>query len=212
MGVVARTTRENDYQAEQAIAAMAVRLGVKIRIIYPANDAVNQTQQLIKIIQDPAHPAPAPFSWSPSAPECLRSRKRPSEPGLAGGPSTAILTTPPICAAVVRLLCFRSAPTRRRSAESRANRWVLSFRMATFSTSKAPSTAQRLNSTKGMLSTKPAGVELKMLKGDRTKAHGAPGREVMAIAGFLEAASNSRDRLPERCYGDGRKKSFRGPD
>ena len=54
--VVALTTRENDYQAEQAVCAaeMATRLGVKIQIIYADNDAVNQTQQLIKIIQDPA--------------------------------------------------------------------------------------------------------------------------------------------------------------
>src|SRR5579862_7310808 len=54
--VVALTTRDNDYQAEQAVAVadMAARLGVKIQIIYADNDAVNQTQQLIKIIQDSA--------------------------------------------------------------------------------------------------------------------------------------------------------------
>ncbi len=54
--VVALTTRENDYQAEQAVAVteMAARLGVNIQVIYADNDAVNQTQQLIKIIQDPA--------------------------------------------------------------------------------------------------------------------------------------------------------------
>ena len=57
--VVALTTRENDYQAEQGVAVtdMATRLGATIQIIYADNDAVNQTQQLIKIIQDPAqHP------------------------------------------------------------------------------------------------------------------------------------------------------------
>ena len=57
--VVALTTRENDYQAEQAVAAaeVAARLGIKIQILYADNDAVNQTQQLIKIIQDPAPPS-----------------------------------------------------------------------------------------------------------------------------------------------------------
>src|ERR1700730_12072734 len=52
--VVALTTRENDYQAEQAVVAaeIAARLGIKIQIIYADNDAVNQTQQLIKLIQD----------------------------------------------------------------------------------------------------------------------------------------------------------------
>ena len=54
--VVALTTRDNDYQAEQAVAVteMAARLGVKIQIIYAGNDAVQQTQQLFKLIQDPA--------------------------------------------------------------------------------------------------------------------------------------------------------------
>ena len=54
--VVALTTRENDYQAEQAVAVteVATRLGIRIQIIYADNDAVNQTQQLIKIIRDPA--------------------------------------------------------------------------------------------------------------------------------------------------------------
>ena len=52
--VVALTTRDNDYQAEQASAVTeaASRLGAKIEIIYADNDAVNQTQQLIKIIQN----------------------------------------------------------------------------------------------------------------------------------------------------------------
>src|ERR1700730_14265541 len=52
--VVALTTRDNDYQAEQAASAaeVAARLGVKISIVYAENDAVNQSQQLVKIIQD----------------------------------------------------------------------------------------------------------------------------------------------------------------
>ncbi len=54
--VVALITSDNDYQAEQAASATeaAARLGVKIQIVYADNDAVNQTQQLIKIIQNRA--------------------------------------------------------------------------------------------------------------------------------------------------------------
>src|SRR5271155_4451860 len=54
--VIALTTRDNDYQAEQSVAATeaASRLGVKINIVYADNDAVNQSQQLVKIIQDRA--------------------------------------------------------------------------------------------------------------------------------------------------------------
>jgi ABC-type xylose transport system substrate-binding protein len=54
--VIALTTRDNDYQAEQSASAaeVASRLGVKINVIYADNNAVNQCQQLVKIIQDKA--------------------------------------------------------------------------------------------------------------------------------------------------------------
>src|ERR1700686_5711336 len=54
--VIALTTRDNDYQAEQSASAteVASRLGVKIDVIYADNNAVNQCQQLVEIIQDKA--------------------------------------------------------------------------------------------------------------------------------------------------------------
>jgi ABC-type sugar transport system substrate-binding protein len=53
--VVALITLENDYQAEQAASAIsaAARVGAKLQVIYADNDAVNQTQQIVKLIQDP---------------------------------------------------------------------------------------------------------------------------------------------------------------
>jgi ABC-type sugar transport system substrate-binding protein len=58
--VVALTTDDNDYQMEQAVAAedAARRLGVNIELIYADNDAILQSQQLLKIIQSrsEAHP------------------------------------------------------------------------------------------------------------------------------------------------------------
>jgi ribose transport system substrate-binding protein len=54
--VVSLTTRDNDYQAEQAVAAehTANRLGSEIEILYAENDAVQQSQQLLRIIQSSA--------------------------------------------------------------------------------------------------------------------------------------------------------------
>ncbi len=54
--VVALTTRDNDYQAEQSASAaeVASRLGVKINVLYADNNAVDQCQQLVKVIQDKA--------------------------------------------------------------------------------------------------------------------------------------------------------------
>src|SRR6266566_3356163 len=54
--VVSLTTNDNDYQIEQAAAASeaAGRLGVDIDLLYAENDAIVQSQQLLKIIQ--SHP------------------------------------------------------------------------------------------------------------------------------------------------------------
>jgi len=51
--LVSLITEENDFQMEQAAAAQsaAVRLGVQVQIVYAANDAVNQSQQLFSAIQ-----------------------------------------------------------------------------------------------------------------------------------------------------------------
>jgi ribose transport system substrate-binding protein len=58
--VVSLTTNDNDYQMEQAAAAeeAARRLGVDVRIIYADNDAITQSQQLLKIIQSTSEPHP----------------------------------------------------------------------------------------------------------------------------------------------------------
>lgn len=58
--VISLTTRDNDYQIEQADAAreMAKRLGVEIDLVYADNDAILQSQQLLTVIQstNEAHP------------------------------------------------------------------------------------------------------------------------------------------------------------
>jgi ribose transport system substrate-binding protein len=58
--VASLTTNDNDYQIEQAAAAQeaAHRLNVVLEILYAENDAILQSQQLLKIIQSNsgAHP------------------------------------------------------------------------------------------------------------------------------------------------------------
>jgi ABC-type sugar transport system substrate-binding protein len=59
------TTHDNDYQIEQAHSAeqAATRLGVDLQILYADNDAVNQSTQILKVIQsDPRfHPTAVIF-------------------------------------------------------------------------------------------------------------------------------------------------------
>jgi len=51
--LVSLITKDNDYQLEQAVAAQdaARREDVNIQIVYAENDAVNQSQQLVRAIQ-----------------------------------------------------------------------------------------------------------------------------------------------------------------
>jgi len=51
--ILSLTNNDNDYQLEQAAAAeqAAKRLGVEVQIIHAENDSVTQSQQLLKIIQ-----------------------------------------------------------------------------------------------------------------------------------------------------------------
>src|SRR5580704_4422714 len=56
--VVALTTNDNDYQIEQAQSAeqAATRLGLTVEIIYADNDAINQSTQILKVVQaSPEH-------------------------------------------------------------------------------------------------------------------------------------------------------------
>lgn len=54
--LVSLITDDNDYQLEQAASAQAaaIKLGATVQIIYSGNDAVQQTQQILSFIQDPA--------------------------------------------------------------------------------------------------------------------------------------------------------------
>jgi len=51
--ILSLTNNDNDYQLEQAVAAQeaAKRLGIDLQIISAENDAITQSQQLLKVIQ-----------------------------------------------------------------------------------------------------------------------------------------------------------------
>jgi ABC-type sugar transport system substrate-binding protein len=65
--VVALTTNDNDYQIEQAQSAeqAAARLGVAAEIIYADNDAINQSTQILKVVQAPPEQRPDAIVFEP---------------------------------------------------------------------------------------------------------------------------------------------------
>ena len=165
--VVALTTRENDYQAEQAVAAaeVAARLGIKIQIIYADNDAVNQTQQLIKIIQDPA--PPSAILVEPVGTGMPQVAKAAVGAGIGWG---MINSDPEYIAELRRgggAPVFSVSTDQVEVGRIQGKQVGMLLREGNVLYIEGPfnSTATQLR-TKGMLSTKPAAVELKMLKGD----------------------------------------------
>jgi ABC-type sugar transport system substrate-binding protein len=66
--LVSLTTKDNDYQQEQAAAAeqTARRLGVEFEILFADNDAITQSQQLLKVIQATSGPRPDAIIFEPA--------------------------------------------------------------------------------------------------------------------------------------------------
>ena len=175
--VVALTTRENDYQAEQAVTAteMAAKLGIKLQIIYADNDAVNQTQQLIKIIQDPAQ-RPSAILVEPVGTGMPQVAKAAVGAGIGWG----IINSDPEYIAELRrgsaapVFSVSTDQVEVGRIQGKQVGMLLPEGNVLYIEGPFNSTATQLR-TKGMLSTKPAAVELKMLKGDWTErsAHNA---------------------------------------
>lgn len=65
--VVSLTTKDNDYQIEQAAAAeeAAAKLNVDLKILYAENDAILQSQQLLKLIQSASESRPDAIFFEP---------------------------------------------------------------------------------------------------------------------------------------------------
>jgi ABC-type sugar transport system substrate-binding protein len=175
--VVALTTRENDYQAEQAVAVaeVATRLGIGIQIIYADNDAVNQTQQLIKIIQDPTQ-RPTAILVEPVGTGMPQVAKAAVGAGIGWG----IINSDPDYIAELRqggaVPVFSVSTDQSEVGRIQGKQLGVLVPEGNVLYIEGPfnSTATQLR-TKGMLSTKPSGAELKMLKGDWTErsAHNA---------------------------------------
>ena len=175
--VVALTTRENDYQAEQAVAVAeaATRLGIKIQIIYADNDAVNQTQQLIKIIQDPAQ-RPTAILVEPVGTGMPQVAKAAVGAGIGWG----IINSDPDYIPELRqggdVPVFSVSTDQSEVGRIQGKQLGVLVPEGNVLYIEGPfaSMATQLR-TKGMLSTKPPAVELKILKGDWTErsAHNA---------------------------------------
>jgi ribose transport system substrate-binding protein len=169
--VVALITRDNDYQAEQAASAVeaAARLGVKLQVLYAENDAVNQTQQLVKIIQDPIQRPTAILVEPVGTPMPQIARA-----AVAAGIGWGILNREGDYISALRM--GGHAPVFSVSTDQEEVGKIQGRQLAAlvhegnvlYIEGPFSSSVSKLRTT-GMLSAKPAAVELKMLKGDWTE-------------------------------------------
>jgi len=166
--VIALTTRDNDYQAEQSASAaeVASRLGVKINVIYADNNAVNQTQQLIKIIQDRAQ-RPDAILVEPVGTPMYQVAKAAVAADIGWGILNREADYIPELRRAAPVPVFAVSPDQEEVGR------IQGKQLAAFTTEgnilyiEGPSTSSAANlRTKGMLSTKPSKVEVKVLKAD----------------------------------------------
>lgn len=169
--VVALTTRENDYQAEQASAVteMAACLGVSIDIIYAQNDAVNQTQQLIKIIQN-SEKRPSAILVEPVGTGMPQVAKAAVAAGIGWGMINSDPDYIPELRRAGSVPVFSISTDQSEVGRIQGNQIGALVSEGNILYIEGPSnnTAAQLR-TKGMLTTKPHSITLKSLRGDWTE-------------------------------------------
>ena len=172
--VVALITSDNDYQAEQAASAQeaATRFGADLQVVYAENDAVNQTQQLLRIIQDTAHRTDA-ILVEPVGTEMIQVAKAAIARGVGWGVLNRQPAYLPELRRAQRAPVFSVATDQLAVGEIQAQQFAALVKQGNILYIEGPSGGSvSCLRTKGMLSAKAAGLELKMIKGDWTQASG----------------------------------------
>jgi len=169
--VVALITRDNDYQAEQAASAAdaAGRLGAKIQVIYADNDAVNQTQQLVKIVQDPIQ-RPVAILVEPVGTGMPQIAKAAVAAGIGWGLLSRQEDYIPALRRGNQAPAFSVTTDQEEVGRIQGKQLGALVPEGNVLCIEGPSgSSVSVLRRKGMLSTKPPGVALKTLKGDWTE-------------------------------------------
>lgn len=173
--VASLTTNDNDYQMEQAAAAQeaANRLNVDLEILYAENDAILQSQQLLKIIQSNSGSHPDGIIFEPVGGTALPQVARAA---AAAGIGWVVLNRE-----VDYISDLRRAykvPIFSISSDHEEIGRLQGKQLAALlpnggsvlliqGPSESPAAKQR---TTGMYETKPIGIQVKLMKGNWTEA------------------------------------------
>jgi ribose transport system substrate-binding protein len=175
--LVSLITDANDYQREQAASAQsaAIQLGATVRIIYSGNDAVQQTQQILGFIQNPAQ-RPDAILTEPVGTGMAQIARA----AVAAGIAWAIINAEVDYVSRLRQLRQSSlVPVFSIVSDHAAVGKIQGQQIAAILGEtgrvlyiEGPSGDVARLRTKGMLSTKPESVDVKTVKGDWTQKSG----------------------------------------
>src|SRR5258708_15853521 len=173
--VASLTTNDNDYQIEQASAAQeaANRLNVELEILYAENDAILQSQQLLKIIQSNSGSHPDGIIFEPVGGTALPQVARAA---AAAGIGWVVLNRE--VDYISELRRNYRVPTFAISSEHEEIGRLQGKQLAALLPNggsvlliqgPAESLAAKQRTT-GMYETKPIGIQVKLMKGNWTEA------------------------------------------
>jgi len=173
--LVSLITDDNDYQLAQAASAQtaASKLGANVQILYSGNDAVQQTQQILSFIQNPAK-RPDAILAEPVGTGMAQIAKA----AVAAGIGWGVINTD--VDYITQLRQHALVPVFSVMSDHEAIGKIQGQQIAAFLGEQGcvlyvegPSVRDVAKvRTRGMLSTKPAGVVVKTLKGDWTQQSG----------------------------------------
>jgi ribose transport system substrate-binding protein len=173
--VVSLITDDNEYQLEQAASAQAaaLKLGCNLEIVYAGNDAVQQTQQILKFIQEPRK-RPDALLVEPVGTGMQQIARAAVGAGIAWGIiNTTVDYIPDLRKhALVPVFCVQSDHAAIGKIQGEQIGAMLGEKGCVLYI-EGPSVRDVAKiRSKAMMSAKPAGVEVKTIKGDWTQNSG----------------------------------------
>src|SRR5580765_4375732 len=168
------TTNDNDYQIEQAKSAedAARRLGVDLQIVYADNDAINQSTQLLRVIQASAQDRPDAIVFEPVGGTALPQVAKAAATANVGW---AVLNREASYLSELRrfskapIFCVSNDHTEIGRIQGRQFAALLPRGGSVLYIQGPSENSAAKERTAGMMSTKPANVQVTTLKGQWTE-------------------------------------------
>src|SRR5260370_4455829 len=173
--VVSLTTNDNDYQIEQAGAAedAARRLGVDVQLLYADNDAIMQSQQLLKIIQSNSDSHPDGIIFEPVGGTAM---PQVAKAAAAAGIGWVVLNREVDYISDLRrayrvpILAISSDHEEIGRIQGKQLAALLPHGVSVLPMQGPSESLAAKQRTTGMYETKPVGVQVKLMKGNWTEA------------------------------------------